>query len=84
MVSVLVSVSVPIVHHDTTPCLESFQVSVFEGAVAVKVISAPAFGALLDFRGLATNEGFVPNFFPTNILSLFILGPLLILAALFF
>src|SRR5580692_1080402 len=82
MVSVLVSVSIPIVHHDITPCLESFRVGVFEGAVVAKMIRAPAFGAFLGFCGLATNEGFVTYLFPVDVLTISIFGPLLILATL--
>ena len=82
MVSVLVSVSVPIVHHDITPRLESFRVDVFEGAVAAKVVSAPAFGALLDFHGPATNDFFVTYFLPLNVLTISIFGPFLVLVAL--
>src|SRR5580692_2969684 len=84
MVSILVSVSVPIVHHDITPRLESFRVDVLEGAVAAKMIRAPAFGAFFGLRDLATNESFImANFFPFDILTISVLGPLLILAALF-
>jgi hypothetical protein len=44
MVSILVSVSVPITVHNTTPCLESRLVSDSGGAVAAKMLGAPALG----------------------------------------
>jgi hypothetical protein len=82
MVSILVSVSVPIVHHDITPRLESFWVDVLEGAVAAKMICAPAFGAFFGFCGLATNEGVVTYLLPPDVLTISIFGPLLVLATL--
>jgi hypothetical protein len=78
----LVSKSVPIVHRDTTPRLESFQVNIFEGAVAAKVVGAPAFGALFGLCDLAANKCFITYFFPANVLTVSILGPLLVLVAL--
>ena len=83
MVSVLVSVSVPIVHHDITPRLESFRVDVLEGAVVAKMICAPALGAFFAFGGLAANQGFVAKFLPPDILALSILGPFLVSVVLF-
>ena len=78
----LVSKIAPIVHCDITPHLESFWVDVLEGAVAAKMIRAPAFGAFFGFRDLATNEGFITEFLPPDVLATFIFGPFLILAAL--
>src|SRR5580692_8988908 len=82
MVSVLVSVSVPIVHHDITPRLESFPGGVLEGAVVSKVICTPAFGAFFGFCGLATNEGVFAEFLPFDVSAVFISCPFLVLAAL--
>ena len=53
MVKILVSRSIPIVHHVTIPCLESLLVSSSEGAVAAKVPSLVAHGTLLLFLGVA-------------------------------
>ena len=79
----LVSTSVPIVHRDTTPRLESFRVDVFEGAVAAKVVGAPAFGAPFGLCDLAANECFIAYFFPADVLTILVLGPSLSLTTLF-
>ena len=52
MVIILVSKSVPIVHHVTIPCLESLLVSSSEGTVAVKVPGFVALGAFLLLLGV--------------------------------
>src|SRR5580692_3025544 len=78
----LVSKSVPIVHCDTTPRLESFWVNIFEGAVAAKVVGAPAFGAPFGLCDLATNECFVTYFLPADVLTILVLGPPLSLTTL--
>ena len=83
MVKTLVSNSVPIVHRDTTPRLESLPGGVLKGAVAAKVVCAFAFGTLFGLRDLATNEGVVrADLLPFDILTISVFGPLLILATL--
>ena len=52
MVKILVSKSVPIVHHVTIPCLESLLVSSSKGAVVAKVSSLATLGTLLLFLGV--------------------------------
>ena len=52
MVKILVSISVPIVHHVTIPCSESLLVSSSEGTVVAKVPSLMALGTLLLFLGV--------------------------------
>ena len=74
--------SAAIVHRDTTPRLESLPGGVLEGAVATKVIHTLTFGALFGFRDLATNEGFIAEFLPSDVSAAFIFGPFLVLAAL--
>ena len=79
----LVSMSVPIVHCDTTPHLESLLGGVLEGAVAAKVIRALTFGTLLGLRDLAMNKSVIrSDLLPLDILTLSVFGPSLILAAL--
>ena len=52
MVRILVSRSVPIVHHVTIPCLGSLLVSSSEGTVAMKVPGLVALYAFLLFQGV--------------------------------
>ena len=52
MVKILVSISVPIVHHVTIPCLESLLVSSSEGTVAMKVPGLAALSAFLLLLGV--------------------------------
>ena len=52
MVKILVSISIPIVHHVTIPCLESLLVSSSEGTVATKVPSLAALSAFLLLLGV--------------------------------
>ena len=47
MVKILVSKSIPIVHHVTIPCLESLLVSSSEGTVATKVSGLATLGTFL-------------------------------------
>ena len=52
MVKMLVSMSMPIVHHVTIPCLESLLVSSSEGTVAMKVPHLAALGAFFLLLGV--------------------------------
>ena len=52
MVKILVSKSVPIVHHVTIPCSEPLLVSSSEGTVAIKVPSLAALSTFLLFLGV--------------------------------
>ena len=52
MVKILVSMSMPIVHHVTIPCLESLLVSSSEGTVVAKVPGLAAFSTFLLLLGV--------------------------------
>ena len=75
MVKILVSMSMPIVHHVTIPCLESLLVSSSEGTVATKVPCLATLGTFLLLLGvildLPTGFNSLGIFFPVHVSALF-------------